>query len=128
VVRDYKAGGAGHPAGRWRQDGRLQAPLYMLAVREILGLEPAGGLYVPLSGDEKPRGAWLDESQDELGSGLAQADRASREDLEGHLRAARETACDLVRRVRAGQVRPTPATCHWRGEGCSYPVICRAER
>jgi hypothetical protein len=41
VVRDYK--GRNVTAGaRWAQDGRIQAALYALAARELLGLDPAG--------------------------------------------------------------------------------------
>ena len=127
VVRDYKTGRRAHPGASWEGDGRLQAPLYLLAVRQILGLEPAGALYVPLAGDDKPRGAWLDELEDELGPGLVAGDRTSRERLDEHLETARRTARELAGRVRAGDVRPTPATCHPRGGGCAYPSICREE-
>ena len=49
LVRDYKSGKNGYPVARWEQDNRLQAAVYMLAVREKLGLEPVGGVYVPLA-------------------------------------------------------------------------------
>ena len=127
VVRDYKSGRRAHPAARWEEEGRLQAPLYLLAVRELLGLEPVGALYVPLAGDEKPRGAWLDELEDELGSGLAAGDRASREEIDAHLETARHRACELAGRLRTGDVRPSPHTCHPRGGGCAYPSICRED-
>ncbi len=56
VVRDYK-GKTVHAGARWAQDGRLQAALYALAARELLGLEPAGALYQPIGkGDRRPRG------------------------------------------------------------------------
>ena len=40
VVRDYKSGGARHEhqGARWGLDDQLQVALYMLAVRELLGL------------------------------------------------------------------------------------------
>ena len=46
VVRDYKSG-AGRPeyhGARWAADRQLQVALYMLVVRELLGLEPVGRL------------------------------------------------------------------------------------
>ena len=56
VIRDYK-GKTVHAGARWAQDGRLQAALYALAARELLGLEPAGALYQPIGkGDRRPRG------------------------------------------------------------------------
>jgi ATP-dependent helicase/DNAse subunit B len=128
IVRDYKTGRKAYPGARWREDGRLQAAVYMLAVRQLMGLDPVAGVYVPLSGpDPKPRGIWLDELEPQLGEGLSSRDRRSREELEDQLEAARETVCEVVRRVREGRVRCTPADCHWRGEGCTYPGICRLE-
>ena len=52
-----RAAARGYPVARWEQDHRMQAALYMLAVRELRGLEPAGGVYLPLA-DRKdgPRG------------------------------------------------------------------------
>ena len=50
IVQDYKSGAA-HSARRIEQDGRLQMPLYMLALRDLVGIEPLGGLYRSLSGE-----------------------------------------------------------------------------
>ena len=52
MVRDYK-GKTVYAGARWAQDGRLQAALYALAARELLGLEPAGALYQPI-GKRRP--------------------------------------------------------------------------
>ena len=42
----------------WAADGHLQAALYALAARELLGLDLAGALYQPLRGNDlRPRGA-----------------------------------------------------------------------
>ena len=49
IVRDYKGATAPKGAG-WAEGGALQVALYMLAARELLGLEPVGGLYQPLWG------------------------------------------------------------------------------
>src|SRR3954462_1938029 len=43
LVSDCKSGRKVYPVARWEQDRRMQAALYMLAVRELRGLEPAGG-------------------------------------------------------------------------------------
>jgi hypothetical protein len=102
--------------------------IYMLAVRELLGLAPAGGVYVPLAGaTRKPRGIVLDELREELGEGFVDKDRASGEEIEEQLERARERALGLAGRMRSGEVAPCPASCAWNG-GCSYPSICRVER
>ena len=52
IVRDYKGRTVYAVAGAlWQEDGQIQAALYMLAVRELLGLEPVGALYQPIGGD-----------------------------------------------------------------------------
>ncbi len=63
IVRDYKSGSSrpDFSGARWSADGRLQVALYMLAVRELLGLEPVAGLYQPLTGNDlRARGVFLD--------------------------------------------------------------------
>ena len=47
IVRDYK-GASAPPGAGWAEGGALQVALYMLAARELLGLEPVGGLYQAL--------------------------------------------------------------------------------
>ncbi len=64
IVRDYKSGAVRQQfgQGRWASEGKLQVALYMLAVRELLGLEPVAGLYQPLRADDlRPRGVALRE-------------------------------------------------------------------
>jgi ATP-dependent helicase/DNAse subunit B len=129
LVRDYKGGSKVPAVAAWARERRLQVALYMLAVRELMDLEPAGGVYVPLAGkDRRPRGAVLDELAGELGKGFVDTDRVSREELERQLGLARERAIELARGLRGGEVRPCPATCKWNRSGCSYPSVCRVER
>jgi ATP-dependent helicase/DNAse subunit B len=127
AVTDYKSGRKGYPVARWEQDRRMQAALYMLAVRELLGLEPAAGVYVPLA-DRKgqPRGLLLDEVAGELGHGYAKPDRKSAAEVRDELESARDRVREIAGRIRSGDVRPCPDTCAWNG-GCSYPSICREE-
>src|SRR6185312_336448 len=69
LVRDYKSGRSAYPVDKWEEKHRLQAAVYMIAVRELMGLQPAGGVYVPLAGPERrPRGMLSSELRDELGS------------------------------------------------------------
>ena len=128
LVRDYKGGSKVEGVAKWGERNRLQVALYMLAVREVLGLRPAGGIYQPLKGrDPRPRGVLLKELEDDLGTGYVGTDFRDADALERELDAARERLVELAGRMRSGEVRPCPETCAWNG-GCSYPSICRVER
>ncbi|MFL5830324.1 MAG: PD-(D/E)XK nuclease family protein [Solirubrobacteraceae bacterium] len=125
IVRDYKSGGPRpeQAGARWALDRRLQVALYMLAVRELLGLQPVAGLYQPLSGgDLRPRGVF--EEGLELGGRLVPNDSRSPEELEAVLDEARDRAVEIAAALRAGELEPCPSTCS--RDGCMYPGICRS--
>jgi len=125
LVRDYKSGSVrqDYAAARWASERRLQVPLYMLAVRELLGLEPVAGLYQPLRGAElRPRGAFAAGS--EPGGEPYPGDEQEPEALAAMLDEARARAVELAARLRAGEIEPCPATCS--RDGCRYPGICRS--
>ena len=127
VVRDYKSGGvrSEYQGGRWSSDQRLQVPLYMLAVRELLGLEPVGGLYQPLRGrDLRARGIFLEQEEAEIGADLFASDGRDREGLAAELGDAAARALALAARLRGGELTPCPETCS--REGCAFPGICRS--
>jgi ATP-dependent helicase/DNAse subunit B len=127
IVRDYKSGSTVWAVARWEQDRRLQVAIYMIAVRELLGLKPVGGFYVPLSGkDGRPRGVFLNDVAGDVGGGLVPTDGKDDDEIEALLESARATVGDLASEMRSGEVRPCPDTCAFRG-GCRYPSICRSE-
>jgi RecB family exonuclease len=125
IVRDYKSGSARpeHQGARWATDRQLQVALYMIAVRELLGLEPVAGFYQPLGGgDLRARGVFLKGAAP--GERLVGNDGRDPDELEALLDEARARAVALAARLRAGSLEPCPATCS--RDGCSYPGICRA--
>ncbi|HMJ01610.1 MAG TPA: PD-(D/E)XK nuclease family protein [Conexibacter sp.] len=124
LVRDYKSGrpGRGWPVARWRVEDQLQVALYMVAVRELLRHEPAGGIYQPLRGEDlRARGLVRDDV--DAGALAYETDARSREELEQELDAAAARACELAACLRGGELTATPETCSSRG--CAYPGICR---
>lgn len=124
LVRDYKSGrpGRGWPVARWRAEDQFQVALYMVAVRELLRREPAGGVYQPLRGDDlRARGLIRDDV--DAGALAYETDVRSREELEAELDAAAARACELAARLRGGELTATPETCG--SGGCAYPGICR---
>jgi len=125
IVRDYKSGSARpeHQGARWEADRQLQVALYMLAVRELLGLEAVAGFYQPLGGgDLRARGVY--QAGAAPGECLVANDGRSSEELEELLDEARSRAVALAARLRSGELEPCPATCS--RDGCKYPGICRA--
>jgi ATP-dependent helicase/DNAse subunit B len=128
LVRDYKSGKSAdsYKVASWERENRFQAALYMLAAQALLGLEPAGGVYVPLGGQERrPRGMVAAEVA-EVGSGFYPNDRLDADGFEARLRWARGRIAETAERMRGGELRCSPDTCAWNG-GCSYPSICRGE-
>jgi ATP-dependent helicase/DNAse subunit B len=126
IVRDYKSGTKRDEwqGGRWIGDSQIQVALYMLAVRQLMGLEPVAGLYQPLGGQElRGRGVFLRESG--IGERLVGTDARDPAELEAVLEQASALAVELTRRLRSGQLEPCPQTCS--RQGCAYPGICRSE-
>ena len=50
IVQDYKSGRTAHSAAEIDRELKLQVPLYMLVLRDLVGVEPLGGVYRALSG------------------------------------------------------------------------------
>lgn len=125
IVRDYKSGGKrqAYAGARWAPDRQLQVALYMLAVRELMGLEPVAGLYQPLGGEDlRSRGVFLDGAA--VGASVVGTDARSPDALREVLDDARERAVELAARLRSGNLEPCPDTCS--RDGCKYPGICRS--
>lgn len=126
IVRDYKSGWRPeYQGGRWLQDNQLQVALYMLAVRQLMGLDPVAGLYQPLAGSElRPRGLFVKDTG--IAEGLVANDGREAEELGVELQAAADRAVELAHTLRSGLIEPCPRTCS--RDGCAYPGICRSEK
>jgi ATP-dependent helicase/DNAse subunit B len=126
VVQDYKSGKGAYSARQIESELRLQIPLYMLVLRDLVGLEPLGGLYRPLAGARKPRGL-VRGSEEETLPGYVSHDYLDEEAFWGVVETARGTATALAERLREGDVRHDPLG----GEcpaWCDLWTVCRIER
>jgi len=127
IVQDYKAGKTAHSATQIEKELRLQIPLYMLVLRDLVGIEPLGGVYRPLAGDRKPRGLLRAEARDEVLSGYVKGDYLDDDAFWRQVDAARESAGGLAQRIRTGDVRHDP-----RGgecpQWCDLWPMCRVPR
>jgi ATP-dependent helicase/DNAse subunit B len=126
AVRDYKGGADAPGVARWADEGRLQVAVYMLAVRELLGLEVAAGLYVPLAGGHGQRGAVRRDEADAVAAGTPRTDLRTDAEIDALMTDARARVVELVSRLRAGELRPCPERCGPDGR-CRYPGVCRLE-
>ena len=66
IVQDYKSGRTAHSAAEIDRELKLQVPLYMLVLRDLVGVEPLGGVYRALSGKRPTRGMLRDSARDDL--------------------------------------------------------------
>jgi ATP-dependent helicase/DNAse subunit B len=124
MVVDYKSGKGAHSAQQIEKELRLQIPLYMLVLRDLVGIEPLGGVYRPLAGDRKMRG--LLRAEDGV-PGFAKADYRDDDAFWAQVEGAKATARAFAERIRAGDVRHDPkgGECpSW----CDLWPMCRVSR
>ncbi|RDI73772.1 PD-(D/E)XK nuclease superfamily [Gaiella occulta] len=124
IVVDYKSGAA-PTATQIHDEARLQIPLYMLVLRDQLGLEPMGGVYMPVGGGRRARG--MLRAADDQVPGFVAGDYLEPEAFDAEVEHARATAVALAERIRAGDVRHDPRG----GEcppWCDLWRMCRKER
>ena len=127
IVQDYKAGKRGHSAAQIESEQKLQIPLYMLVLRDLVGIEPLGGLYRPLSGERKPRGLLRAESRDDGVPGYTAKDYLDEDAFWSQVDRSRDLAVGIAERVRSGDIRHDPkgGDCPtW----CELWTMCRVKR
>jgi RecB family exonuclease len=120
IVRDYK-GKSVVGGGKWGDELQLQVALYLLAVRELLGLEPVAGLYQPLAGRKLAARGLV---RDDVPGAYTRTDVMDAGAFAAALDDARELAARTAADLHAGRLEPCPERCSSRG--CRYPGICRA--
>lgn len=126
LVQDYKSGKHAHSAEEIDRDLRLQIPLYMLVLRDLVGLEPLGGVYKPLAGTRAARGMLRASAAGDL-PGFSANDFLDEDRFWERVDQARERAASFAQRIRAGDVRHDP-----KGDRCpqwcDLWTVCRIGR
>ena len=126
IVQDYKSGRTAPSAKQIDDELRLQVPLYMLVLRDLVGIEPLGGVYRALAGARISRGLLQAEAADDL-PGFQRNDYLPDDDFWALVDTSRDRARDFAERIRAGDVRHDPkgdACPSW----CDLWTMCRIER
>jgi ATP-dependent helicase/DNAse subunit B len=128
IVQDYKSGRHAHSAAEIEKELRLQIPLYMLVLRDLVGIEPLGGLYRPLAGERRPRGLLRAEARDEALPGFAANDYLEEEAFWAQVEGARDLARGLALRIRTGDVLHDPKGTDGCPAWCDLWRMCRIKR
>jgi len=127
LVVDYKSGRSAHTAAEIERELHLQIPLYMLVLRDLVGVEPLGGIYRALAGEGQARGVLRAEAREDGVPGFQRNDYVDEEAFWGGIERAQEHARAMVSRIRAGDVRHDPK----RGscpQWCDLWPMCRVRR
>jgi ATP-dependent helicase/DNAse subunit B len=127
IVQDYKSGKTAHSAAKIESELRLQIPLYMLVLRDLVGIEPIGGLYRALAGERQARGLLRADAKEDV-PGFSSRDYLDENAFWAQTERAKEHAVSFVERIRSGDVRHDPKggfPCpHW----CDLWSMCRVPR
>ena len=128
VVVDYKSGKTAHSARKIESELHLQIPLYMLVLRDLVGIEPLGGIYRALAGEGQARGLLRAEAREDGVPGYSRNDYVDEEAFWGQIERAQEHARGVVERIRAGDVRHDPKGGFPCPTWCDLWSMCRVKR
>jgi ATP-dependent helicase/DNAse subunit B len=128
IVQDYKSGKTAYSAAKIESELKLQIPLYMLVLRDLIGIEPLGGLYRALAGDRQARGLLRASAKDDVLPGFTRTDYKDDEEFWGQIDGAVEHAQRFVGRVRAGDVQHDPLGDAGCPPWCQLYPMCRVRR
>jgi hypothetical protein len=128
VIQDYKSGKTAYSAAKIDSELKLQIPLYMLALRDLVGIEPIGGVYRALAGERQARGLLRASAKEDGVPGFARNDYKDEDEFWGQIDKAAEHARGFVGRIRGGDVRHDPLGDAGCPTWCDLYPMCRVRR
>ena len=128
IVWDYKSGKTVFSAAKIDSELRLQIPLYMLVLRDLVGIEPLGGLYRALAGDREARGLLRASAREDGVPGFQRNDYRDEDEFWAQIDRATEHARGFVQRIQAGDVRHDPLGDAGCPSWCDLAPMCRVRR
>ena len=99
----------------------------MLVLRDLVGIEPLGGLYRALAGERDARGLLRAEARQDL-PGFVSTDYLDEDEFWGQVETGKERATALVGRIRAGDVEHDPKGGFPCPSWCELWPMCRVRR
>jgi ATP-dependent helicase/nuclease subunit B len=127
IVQDYKSGKTAHSAAKIESELRLQIPLYMLVLRDLVGMEPLGGLYRALAGERQARGLLRAEAEEDV-PGFSKRDYLPEDEFWAQTERAKEHAVRFVERIRDGDIQHDPKGGFPCPAWCDLWPMCRVAR
>ena len=127
IVQDYKSGKTAFSAAKIESELRLQIPLYMLVLRDLVGMEPLGGLYRALAGERRARGLLRAEAEEDV-PGFSKRDYLEEDEFWAQTERAKEHATRFVERIRSGDVQHDPKGGFPCPTWCDLWSMCRVAR
>ena len=128
IVQDYKSGKTAYSAAKIESELKLQIPLYMLVLRDLIGMEPLGGVYRALAGDRQTRGLLRASAKDDVLPGFARTDYKEDDEFWAQIEGAVEHSRGFVTRIRSGDVRHDPLGDAGCPSWCELYGLCRVKR
>jgi ATP-dependent helicase/DNAse subunit B len=128
IVQDYKSGKTAYSAAKIESELKLQIPLYMLVLRDLIGMEPLGGVYRALAGDRQTRGLLRASAKDDVLPGFARTDYKDDDEFWAQIEGAVEHSRGFVARIRSGDVRHDPLGDAGCPPWCELYAMCRVKR
>lgn len=128
IVWDYKSGKTAHSAAKIDSELRLQIPLYMLVLRDLVGIEPLGGLYRALAGEREARGLLRSSAREDGVPGFSKNDYRDEDEFWAQVERATERARGFVERIRGGDVQHDPLGDAGCPSWCDLAPMCRVAR
>src|SRR5438874_2165606 len=128
MVLDYKSGKTAHSARKIETELHLQIPLYMLVLRDLVGIEPLGGVYRALGGEGQARRLPRPHARHDGLPGYSRNDYVDDDAFWGQIERAQEHARGVVERIRDGDVRHDPKGGFPCPTWCDLWSMCRVKR
>lgn len=112
VVIDYKSGPSSYKSlADMKREGKIQLPLYLKALEELWGLDPAAGLYIPIFAAKAKARGLIDVKQSASLEDIGLFRKDYTEDIGQEIEDGFERASIAAAKIMRGQIAHDPSEC-----------------